>query len=115
MRLNDKNIMMPFLFINLNILNILDKIVTWAALKNPKISELNHIVQFFINRFGIDYAMIFYTIAGFIIISIAYKIATMKRMYCEKNNMSPETFFMGLNIIFYFVVINNIFQIFISR
>lgn len=111
MKITNVDITLPFLFINLNMLNVLDKTITWVALKNPKISELNPIVQHIINIFGIGGAMLIYSLFGFILLYIVYKVVTMKRLYCEKNNMSPEIIFMGLNIIFYFIVVNNISQI----
>lgn len=115
MKLNDLGITLSFLFINMSILNILDKTITWIALNNPRISELNPIVQYIINIFGIGGAMVIYSLFGFLLLYITYKVVTMKRSYCEKNNMSPETIFMGLNIIFYFVLISNILQFLYNR
>lgn len=114
MKLNDERTLL-FLFINVNILSILDKTITWVALNNPRISELNPIVQYVINIFGIGGAMTIYSLFGFILFYIVYKVVTIKRSYCEKNNMSPEIIFVGLNIIFYFVLINNILQILYNR
>lgn len=115
MKLNDAKIMLPFLFINMNILNVLDKTITWVALNNPRISELNPIVQHIINIFGVGGAMVIYSLFGFVLLYVTYKVVAMKRLYCEKNNMSPETIFMGLNIIFYFVLVNNILQMLYNR
>ena len=106
--LDNINFTLPFLFINFNILNIRDKTVTWLALKNPRIGELNPIVKSLIDSFGTDSAMVIYILIGFTIAFVAYKVVIAKRLYCEKNSVSPEAIFMGLNIIFYFVVINNI-------
>ena len=106
--LDNIKVTLPFLFINFNILNILDKTVTWLALKNPRIGELNPIVKSLIDSFGTDSAMVIYILIGFTIAFVAYKVVIAKRLYCEKNSVSPEAIFMGLNIIFYFVVINNI-------
>jgi hypothetical protein len=109
----DKKYILPFLYANLLILNIFDKAITYAVLKNipadSGVHELNGIVGYFIGKFGLLDAMILYTFAGFIAFIITYKIVTWKRLTVEKNNMSPETIFTGLNIAFYFVVINNIY------
>ncbi len=102
---------LPFLFVNWNVLNILDKTVTRIALENPRIGEVNSIVGYLIDRFGVDSAMVIHALIGFITSCIAYKIVTDKRLTCEKNDMSPERVFVVLNIIFYIVVINNIFWV----
>lgn len=103
---------LPTLFISLNILNILDKAVTWFALQNPEISELNPLVRSIIGKLGLTVTMILYALIGFVLFYIAYRIVIMKRLSCEKNNMSPETFFMMLNIVFCLIVVNNIFWVF---
>jgi hypothetical protein len=103
---------MPMLFINLNVLNILDKLFTLVALKNPEVGELNPLVRSIIEKLGLTVTMILYTFVGFVLFYLVYKIVTMKRLTCEKNNMSPESFFLILNVIFFFIVVNNIFWIF---
>ena len=50
------------LLIFLTILNIFDKYITWKALQDPDIKEMNPIVQIFINLFGLGMAMIIYMI-----------------------------------------------------
>jgi hypothetical protein len=96
----------------MNILNILDKAVTWFALKNPDNFELNPLVRSVIEKLGLDMAMVLYSLFGFALIYIAYRVVIMKRLTCEKNNMSPETFFLMFNAIFCFIVINNMFWAF---
>lgn len=113
-KLNNVGITLPFLFVTLNILNVLDKVLTWMALRNPVISELNPMARYVIERFGIMGAMALYMIMGFVIFCVVYKIVTMKRSLCEKHNVSPETFFLMLNVVFCFVVINNIFWLLYS-
>lgn len=103
---------MPTLFINLNILNILDKAVTWFALKNPENFEVNPLVTSVIGKFGLTTAMILYSLVGFVLFYIVYKIVIMKRLSCEKNNISPERFFLMLNVVFCLIVINNMFWAF---
>ncbi len=105
MRLNKIGV----LFVSLNVLNILDKILTYFVLKNPNIGELNPIVRYTIERFGVTQAMLLYILIGFVIFCVAYKIVVYKRLFFEKHYMPPETLFMMLNVAFCIVVINNIF------
>lgn len=114
-RLNRRGITLPLMFITLNVLNILDKLLTMFALKNPVISELNPIAGYVIRRFGIINAMFIYLFIGFVLFSVVYKVVTIKRLYCEKNNMSPESFFLSLNFIFILIVVNNIFWLFYGK
>jgi predicted kinase len=100
---------MSSLFVSLNILNILDKAFTWYSLKSPEISELNPLTKVVINYFGLDLAMIIYAIFGVVVFYLAYLIAASKRLYCEKNNMPPEAIFTGLNLIFIYIVLNNLY------
>lgn len=100
---------------SLNILNILDKTLTWFALQNPDVSELNPLVRSIMWKFGLTVTMILYLLVGFIIFYIVYKIVIAKRLSCEKNNMSPETAFLILNIMFCLVVVNNIFWAFYKK
>ncbi len=104
---------LPFYFFTLNILNVLDKVLTGLALNNPNTYELNPIAKYIIERFGLVYAMIIYTGIGFVLFYTVYKIVISKRLYCEKNNISPEKFFRMLNIVFFLVVINNLFWLLI--
>lgn len=106
---------LPLLFGTLNILNVIDKVVTWMALKNPLASELNPMARYTIDRLGIMTAMMVYTIIGFVIFYIVYKIVTKKRSLLEKHNMPPEKFFLMLNIAFCLVVINNIFWLLYNK
>jgi hypothetical protein len=103
---------LPTLFVSLNVLNVLDKALTWVALQNPAISELNPIVRSAIGKFGLTVTMVLYAFVGFTLFYIAYRIAIMKRLSCEKNNMSPETIFLMLNVVFCLIVLNNAFWIF---
>jgi hypothetical protein len=103
---------LPTLFISLNMLNILDKTISWFALKNPEISELNYLVRFVVGKFGLTATMILWSLVGFVVFYIAYKIVTMKRLECKKHNMPPETIFMMLNVIFFLIVVNNLFLVF---
>lgn len=103
---------LPILFISLNVLNILDKAATWFALRNPENFEVNPLVRSIIGKFGLTAAMMLYSLVGFVIFYVAYRIVIMKRLSCEKNNVSPEKFFMMLNVTFCLIVINNIFWAF---
>jgi Trk-type K+ transport system membrane component len=100
---------LPYYFFTLNILNVLDKVLTGLALKNPNTYELNPIAKYIIESFGLIPATIIYTGIGFVLFYVVYKIVMSKRLYCEKNNMSPEKFFRMLNIVFCLVVMNNIY------
>jgi len=100
------------LFISLNILNILDKAVTWFALQNPGIGELNPLVRSIIWKLGLTVTMLLYSLLGFAIFYVVYRIVIVKRLTCEKNNISPETMFLMLNVMFFFIVANNIFCLF---
>ena len=100
---------LPFLFVTLNVLNVFDKAITWFALKNPAITELNPGAWYFIQKFGVAAAMAIYMLLGFVLFYVTYKVLIAKRLWCEKNNMPPETFFLMLNVIFCLIVINNIF------
>ena len=111
MRPNNRRIILSFLFVTLNILNILDKVITWIALKNPNISELNPVALYTIQKFGVTTAMTLHLLLGFVIFYIIYRIVVAKRLWCERQNMSPETFFTMLNVVFFFIVANNIFWI----
>lgn len=102
-------ITLPLMFISLNILNVIDKALTWVALKSPEIGELNPIVRYAIGRFGVTTTMLLYTIVGFVLLYVTYRVLTAKRSFCEKNNMPPEGFFIVLNVIFCIIVINNLF------
>ncbi len=103
---------MRTLFVSVNALNILDKIVTWIALGNPGNFEVNPLVGYVIGKLGSTVTMILYSLAGFFIFYAAYKFITIKRLSFGKHDMSPETFFTMLNVILCLVVINNIFVTF---
>jgi hypothetical protein len=98
----------PLLFVNLNILNILDKFITYISLQNPKLSEANPIVQRFIEVFGLSTAMIIYMLFGAMLLSIFYFIVTLPQF--QGRNISNEIVFIMFNGIFYTIVINNIYQ-----
>jgi hypothetical protein len=99
------------LYLNLIVFNIIDKILTYIALNNPRIYEVNRIIIYLIDRVGIIYAMIIYALLSFILITVAYKILSIKKDIFIKNNIFPESIFLGLNIIFCFVIINNLYRI----
>jgi hypothetical protein len=103
---------LPTLFISLNVLNILDKALTWVALQNPAISELSPLVRSIIGKLGLTVAMVLYALFGFVLFYIVYRILIMKRLSCEKNNLSPETVFLMLNVVFCLIALNNAFWIF---
>jgi hypothetical protein len=103
---------MPILFISVNVLSILDKALTWFGLQNSGIYEWNPLVSSIIGKFGLTLTMILYSLGGFVLFYIVYRIVIMKRLSCEKHNISPETFFLMLNMIFFLIVVNNIFYLF---
>ncbi len=103
---------MSILFINVNVLNIFDKAVTLVALRNPENLEVNPLVTFVIWKAGLTAAMILYSLFGFVFLYVVYRIVIMKRLSCERHNISPETFFLMLNVVFCLVVINNMFWAF---
>jgi hypothetical protein len=103
---------MSILFISVNVLSIFDKILTWFGLQNSGMYELNPLVNSVIGKFGLTLTMILYSLGGFVLFYMVYRIVIMKRLSCEKHNISPETFFLMLNVIFFLIVINNLLWMF---
>lgn len=100
---------MIFLLGVFNGFNVLDKVLTRVALKNPSASELNPITRYSIGAFGIVVSMVLYIIIVFAISYVVYKIMDKKRLSLEKYNMVPEVFFLWLNVGFCLIIINNVY------
>jgi hypothetical protein len=97
-----------------NMFNIIDKVLTWIALKNPLSSELNPITRYSIGAIGITVSMVLYIIIVCVVSYITYKIMDKRRIVLEKYNMVPEKFFVWLNIGFCLIVINNLYWLSIA-
>lgn len=97
-----------------NMFNVIDKVLTYIALKNPSASELNPITSYTIGNIGIIVSMVLYIIIILVVSYFIYKIMDNKRLILERYNMIPEKFFLYLNVGFCVIIINNVYWLLIA-